>query len=327
MARFDPQGPAQLVLTASVARRYYLDGKSKIEIADELQLSRFKVARLLDAARSSGLVKIEIGYPGAIDVDLSSRLQDAFGLTHSIVIHATDEAPDALRRQLGSAAADLISEIVGPDDVLGLSWARAVAAMHASLQRLAACTVVQLTGALPRPDIDASSIELVRDVARIGGGAAYMFYAPMLVPEEATATALRQQPEVARAIERFGSVTTAVVGIGAWRPQLSTVYDTIDPVEARELRDSGVCAEVSGALLAADGTPLDGLARRIIGITADQLRAIPEVIGIAYGDGKAPAVAAAIAGGVVNGLVTHRPVAEALLQMAPAARAIAAGDR
>ena len=88
MARFDPEGPAQLVLTASVARRYYLDGKSKIEIADELKLSRFKVARLLDIARSSGLVKIEIGYPGAIDVDLSSQLQDAFGL-HPLDRHRT----------------------------------------------------------------------------------------------------------------------------------------------------------------------------------------------------------------------------------------------
>ena len=28
-------GPAQLVLTASIARRYYVDGRSKVEIADE----------------------------------------------------------------------------------------------------------------------------------------------------------------------------------------------------------------------------------------------------------------------------------------------------
>jgi DNA-binding transcriptional regulator LsrR (DeoR family) len=39
--------PAQLILMASVARRYYLEGKSKTEIAEELGLSRFKVARLL----------------------------------------------------------------------------------------------------------------------------------------------------------------------------------------------------------------------------------------------------------------------------------------
>jgi DNA-binding transcriptional regulator LsrR (DeoR family) len=53
-------GPASLVLSALIARRYCLDGRSKIEIADEFGLSRFKVARLIDVARSSGLVRIEI---------------------------------------------------------------------------------------------------------------------------------------------------------------------------------------------------------------------------------------------------------------------------
>ena len=45
--------PAQLILIASVARRYYLEGKSKIEIAEELGMSRFKVARLLETARKA----------------------------------------------------------------------------------------------------------------------------------------------------------------------------------------------------------------------------------------------------------------------------------
>ena len=57
-------GPAALVLTATVARRYYLDGISKSDIAAELDLSRFKVARLLDQARASGLVRIELDYRG-----------------------------------------------------------------------------------------------------------------------------------------------------------------------------------------------------------------------------------------------------------------------
>ena len=63
--------PAQLILIASVARRYYLEDKSKIEIAEELGLSRFKVARLLETARESGLVHIEIAYLDMIDIDLS----------------------------------------------------------------------------------------------------------------------------------------------------------------------------------------------------------------------------------------------------------------
>ncbi len=55
-----PAGPAQLILLASIARRYFLDGRSKVEIAEEFGLSRFKVARLVDLAQDSGLVHIEI---------------------------------------------------------------------------------------------------------------------------------------------------------------------------------------------------------------------------------------------------------------------------
>src|ERR1700710_1081901 len=90
------RGPAQLVLTASVARRYYLDGRSKVEIAEEFALSRFKVARLLGDARSSGLVRIEIGHPGVIDVELSGRLMEALGLRHCVVTDTPDDHPETL---------------------------------------------------------------------------------------------------------------------------------------------------------------------------------------------------------------------------------------
>ena len=79
-------GPAQVVLRASIARRYYLDGRSKIQIAEEFGLSRFKVARLLEAAVDSGLVRIEIRSEGGIDVDLSARLRDRYDLQHSVVV-------------------------------------------------------------------------------------------------------------------------------------------------------------------------------------------------------------------------------------------------
>src|SRR4029077_15727855 len=78
-------GPAALLLAATVARRYYLDGASKSEIAVELGLSRFKVARMLDRARSSGLVRIELHYEGEIDLDLSVRLGAKYGLRRCLV--------------------------------------------------------------------------------------------------------------------------------------------------------------------------------------------------------------------------------------------------
>jgi len=305
------------VLTASVARRYYLDGRSKVEIAEEFALSRFKVARLLDDARSSGLVRIEIGHPGVVDVELSARLMEALGLTHCVVTDTPDDHPATLREHLGAAAAELLTEIVTPDDVLGLSWARSVSAMAAELRVLAPVPVVQLTGALARPGADDSSIELVREVARVGGGPAYFFYAPMAVSDPVTARALRGQPEVARAFGLIGSVTKAVAGVGAWEPEQSTLYDATGEAECDELRAAGVCAEVSGVLIDDTGEPVSApLTERMIGITAAQMRAVPEVIGIVYGLAKAGAVLAAVRGGYVDSLVTHSTLATALIDAA-----------
>jgi DNA-binding transcriptional regulator LsrR (DeoR family) len=307
------------VLTASVARRYYLDGRSKVEIAEEFALSRFKVARLLDDARSSGLVRIEIGHPGVVDVELSARLMEALGLTHCVVTDTPDDHPATLREHLGAAAAELLTEIVTPDDVLGLSWARSVSAMAAELRVLAPVPVVQLTGALARPGADDSSIELVREVARVGGGPAYFFYAPMAVSDPVTARALRGQPEVARAFGLIGSVTKAVAGVGAWEPEQSTLYDATGEAECDELRAAGVCAEVSGVLIDDTGEPVSApLTERMIGITAAQMRAVPEVIGIVYGLAKARAVSAAVRGGYVDSLVTHSTLATALIDAAVA---------
>ena len=55
------------------------------------------------------------------------------------------------------------------------------------------------------------------------------------------------------------------------------------------------------------------LSERLVGISAEQLRAVPEVIAIAYGTEKARAVRAGLLGGLVNSLVTHTAMATALV--------------
>ena len=314
------KGPAELVLAASIARRHYVDGRTKIEIADEFRLSRFKVARLLEAAREQGLVRIEIGHAGTIDVETSRRLRERFNLRHAIVVDTPDDDLISLRRNLGTAAADLLTEIVTAGDVIGLAWARSVQAMVAELKSLPAVPVVQLTGALSSHHDTSSSIagdssvDIVREVARTSGGPAYLFFAPFLVTDPATARSLRTQPDMARAFDRMSSVTVAVVGIGHWAPGLSTLYDAATEPERAQLRREGVCAEVAGVFLTADGRVLQtALNDRMIAISGTQLRSVDQLIAIPYGVAKAPAVQAALLSGLVDTLVTHVSLAEALL--------------
>jgi DNA-binding transcriptional regulator LsrR (DeoR family) len=309
-------GPAALALTATVARRFYIDGASKSEIAVELGLSRFKVARMLDWARSSGLVRIELHYEGEIDLDLSVRLGTKYGLRRCLVIDSSEDDEKLLRTNLGRVAAGLLAEIVERNDVLGLAWSRTLMEMRSALTTLAPCAVVQLTGALPRPDVDEGSIELVRDVARIANGPAFCFYAPMILPDANTARSLRAQTEVAQAIDRFGELTKAIVAIGAWSPGQSTVVDMITEAEYEHHQHLGACAELCGIQLDSEGNALiSTLSERIVGIGPEELRAVSEIIAVAYGTQKAHAVRAAVRGGFVTSLITHGSLARELLDL------------
>jgi hypothetical protein len=91
-----------------------------------------------------------------------------FGLRHAVVVNTTPGDDTQTRDQIGQVTGDLLSEITTPGDVLGIGWARAVLAMAARMRDLTADRIVQLTGALTRPDVEASSVELVRSVG-VGG--------------------------------------------------------------------------------------------------------------------------------------------------------------
>ena len=49
-----PLKPTELVRSAAIARRYYIDGRSKSQIATEFAISRFKVARTLEFGLGEG---------------------------------------------------------------------------------------------------------------------------------------------------------------------------------------------------------------------------------------------------------------------------------
>jgi DNA-binding transcriptional regulator LsrR (DeoR family) len=302
-------------LTAGIARRYYLQGSSKTEIAEAFGISRFRVARLLNSARRTGLVRIVIDSPGSVDADLSARLQDAFQLSHAIVLDVPDDDVDNLRRSLAEAAADVLTELVRPEDILGLAWARSLSGIGAALTDFVPCQVVQLTGALSRPD-GKDVLELVRHVASAGGGTPHVFYAPLVVADAATARTLKRQPDIARAAELASRVTIAAVGIGAWQPGLSTLFDALETDASERATRRGVTAEISGVVIDAHGRPVETpLNKRIVGITATELASIKTVVAVAYGDAKADAVRSALRGGLVTGLITHASLARRLIQL------------
>jgi DNA-binding transcriptional regulator LsrR (DeoR family) len=320
MAGLSADRPSEVVLAARVARQYYLEGVSKVDIADRLGISRFRVARLLDSALAAGMVRIEIGLPGgSLDAALSAELCSAFGLRHAFVFNFPDDEQAVLRHRLGEASGQALMDLITPGDVLGMSWSRTLSGLAAALTQIPPCPIVQLTGAVPPPD-GRDLLDLVRSVARVGGGPAHVFYAPMVLDDAQTAAAIRRQSDIAGAFALVPSVTIAVVAIGAWAPGMSTIYDAVTAAERDALAGRGVIAEVAGVFIGEDGRPLaTPLDSRMIVTPGPALERIPFVLAVAWGVAKGPAVCAAIRGGLVHGLVTHASLARAMLNAGPAA--------
>ncbi|MBC9715691.1 sugar-binding domain-containing protein [Streptomyces sp. TRM66268-LWL] len=310
-------GPAELVQAAAMARRFYLEGKSKIQIAEEFGVSRFKVARVLETALERDLVRIEIRVPAELDAERSDKLRARYGLRHAVVVESPAESEETTSpdpENLGEVAADLLGELVNEGDVLGLAWGRSTIHMAAALDRLPPCTVVQLTGVYDAGTAERGSVEAVRRAAQVSGGDAHPIYAPMLLPDAATAAALRNQTGIARAFEYFDKVTVACVSIGSWEPGISTVHDMLSDEERAHYASLGVAAEMSAHLFDADGRRVGrDLGERCITVEADRLRRIPEVVAIAGGQRKASAIDAVLRSGLVTSLVTDTAAADHLL--------------
>ncbi|NBM15407.1 sugar-binding transcriptional regulator [Streptomyces sp. GC420] len=317
-------GPAELVQAAAMARRFYLEGKSKIQIAEEFGVSRFKVARVLETALERDLVRIEIRVPAELDAERSDALRARYGLRHAVVVESpadADSADSADPENLGEVAADLLGELVTEGDVLGLAWGRSTIHMAAALDRLPPCTVVQLTGVYDAGTAERGSVEAVRRAAQVSGGDAHPIYAPMLLPDAATAAALRSQTGIARAFEYFDKVTVAAVSIGSWEAGISTVHDMLTKEEREHYASLGVAAEMSAHLFDAEGRRVGrDLGERCITVEADRLRRIPEVVAIAGGQRKAAAIDAVLRSGLVTSLVTDTAAADHLLTTRPMQR-------
>ncbi|WP_405150068.1 transcriptional regulator [Sphaerisporangium sp. NBC_01403] len=298
---------------ATVARRFYIDDVSKVEIAKELGLSRFKIARLLEQAKSTGIVTITLRDAGYVDDVMSAQLSAHMRLREAIVVETL--GTDAqVRGQVGAAAATLLTETLHAGDVLGLAWGRTLTAMTEGLTSLPPVSVVQLTGAVGS-DLAESPVEVVRKASLSAGGKAHPIFAPLVVEDAATAAALRRQTDVAAAMRLFARVTVAVVAVGSWNPPISQLREVMSEADRAELATRGVQAEVAGILIDRHGRLVgEDFAERCLSISAQELRRVPRVIAVAAGADKAQAVLAVARSGLLSSLVTDRALAEAVLR-------------
>jgi DNA-binding transcriptional regulator LsrR (DeoR family) len=301
----------------AVCRAYYLEDKSKVSIGEEFGISRFRVAALLAAARETGLVTVTVN-SGMVYPEMSGTLAAHLGLQRAIVVEAYGSREEVLDA-VGKAAGDQLLDGLSTSDVVGMASGRTISAMVKQLRQLPQVDIVQLTGTVGS-DLTDSPIDLVRQVSHLAGQSALAPFAPLFLDDERTATDLRKQKEIARVLEAYNRVTTAVVAVGSFSPPNSRVLDVLSPDQRDVLLSHGAVAEVCGIPCTRDGDIVDhGYLGHLIGITPIQLRAVRRVIAAASGTEKALAVYAVCRTGMIDEVVVDIELAQQLLSMPSAA--------
>lgn len=309
--REDPIERERLV---RVAWYYYRDDMTQAQIAAKLSVSRPTVARLLERARSSGIVTIEIDTSGSGGMELSSALREKYGLQDAVVVPQIGSAPsgDDTNSRVALEGAHYLRRFLKPQAVVAVGWGDTVLRTLLRLRRqdLEGVTLATLTGG-----IDAYTTVVTGE--RNNGISEFIRFvpAPLLASNPSIARALRRERAVIEVVELARGADATLIGIGGAIPRATILQNgLITEAELENYRRQGAIGDILAQWYDDQGRILEmGHEKSRVGISIDELRTMPNVVAVAGGVDKTDAIHGALRGDFVNVLITTEDVARGLV--------------
>lgn len=303
-----------------VARRYWLDGVTMDVIAREEAVSRSTVSRMLDAARAAGIVQVTVRSVHGRAAGLGARLRERYGVD-VVVEPVPDGATDLARLDAAAAAtARLLDELMGSGMVLGVAWGTTTSAVarHLTARSTVDAHVVQLNGgANTRSSGLGYAGEVVDRFGAAWGAEVHQFPVPAFFDAVATRRAMWRERSVRGVLALQQRCDVALFGVGTVAAGVpSRVYTAgyLTDADRLSLAEEHVVGDVCTVFLRRDGSwegvPLNA---RSSGPPPPALRRIPRRVCAVAGTTKVPALAAALAAGLVTDLVLDSATARALV--------------
>ena len=299
-----------------IAKMFYFEDKSKSDIASLLNISRFKVARILNEAISSGIVKITINEADQKDSDLAKALCDKFKLKKALVLNHELSSSPRVDEEIGKLAANYLTEILKEKNVVGFAWGNAVRLLVEALEQTPPIDVVQIAGAITNEEYRQYSIDLISKVAALNKNSkAHSIYLPMWVEDPNIARKLRLEPSVRGTCEYFDKIDILLSGIGNWENGQSGIYRTFRRDWRNDMLSKGAIADLCTTLINEQGEVVSNpIERQGFSISSEQIRHVPDVIGMACSLKKYNAVKAVLKGNWLSTLIVDAKLAQALLE-------------
>ena len=175
---------------------------------------------------------------------------------------------------------------------------------------------IQLFGGVGNPEVQVKATRLIDLLAHATGAEPVFFPSPAVLGSAAAASQLAEDASVRGVLDLLPSVTTTLVGIGSLESPalLRRSGSMTTEADVAELTAAGAVGDVCLRFFDAQGAPVaSDYDARLVGASAEQLRAVPRRVAAAGGERKHAAIRGALLGEWVNVLITDVHSARALL--------------
>lgn len=299
-------------LIMKIAWKYYNEGMTQNEIAESLNLSRMKVIKYLDIAKSTNIIQFKINLDPFFDIDLQNKIKQTYNLQDIYIVPASDHHPlDSLTK----AAAQYIEDRITSDTMINVGYGQAVSRTlgHLNISTKYKVTFVSLSGGV-RFYIPASA-NSTSDHYTNPNYNHYIMPAPLLVSNEHLAEQLMQENPIKKIAEMVPHSTITVIGIGALNEQATLVKEGyLNTNDIEIFKSMGAAGDLLSQFYDKNGAVLDfALHKQLVSTDIKQLKSLNHVVGVASGLEKREAIIGALKGGYIDVLITDEAVAKSLI--------------
>ena len=304
----------------NVAKLYYYGNLSQEQIAKTIGVSRPKVSRMLSMARELNIVEFHISDSAVLNEHIQQALQAHLKLSNVVIVPSGATLAHT-QQSAGAAAGAYLNSILRDGMYIGVSWGTTVDSVVRQFtpsRPINDVTVVQMLGGIRTQSFNIDSRDVALTLAKRLNSGYSLLQAPFLVSGGQVRDVLLSEPEFAAHFRLFKKLDVAIVGIGSGVPERSVPYKAgyISLEQSRALVEQGFATDICGSRIYRDGSIQKNiLTDRIIGISLEQLKSVPDVVGVAVGEDKALSIIAAARGGFIKTLITDEVAAISIMGM------------
>jgi Transcriptional regulator, contains sigma factor-related N-terminal domain len=296
-------------------KMFYEDNLSQKEIASILGISKPQICRMINYAKSNGVVQVSIKNPYEQEFQLEEKLKNIYHLKEAFVFQIDNQNPSEEINQLGELASNQLDRYFTDHSIIGIMSGRTIDVISQYARRLTreGLEFVPLVGNLGSIGSDWHANTIAMNFAQKTGGCYHLLNAPILYKNRTICKMVKSEPSISQVLQKGENCKLALVGIGNISQQSTTYLSgACTKEDMDELLLKGAVASVGTSYVNSKGELVKtSLCDRSIGLSLEAC-GNKTLIAFVCGKEKLTATKAALKSGYINILMTTSSLAEQL---------------